>query len=255
MSDIRTTIVLGDMHFPFEDVQAVLLAYNIVREVQPGRVVQVGDLVDGYALSRFPKDPERVAPTLKQETDRARYFVEAITAECREAWWCGGNHDVRLDRYIAERAPMLAETHPSLHALLGIDEKRYVPYQKALTFGKVSYLHDLGRSGVNAARETLAAFGGSVCFGHTHRAGIVYDGDTQGTRRFALNVGWLGNPDEARYLHEAGKKGWMHGIGVVRQDRRGLAWANFVPFLLNERGDLTAVLDDHVFTQKAPRKR
>lgn len=245
MPDISTTIVLGDVHLPVHSRKAVALAFDIIATVQPKRVVQIGDLLDGYSLSRHSKDPTKHI-SLESEVAAGRRFVSTLLSLCKETYWTQGNHDLRLERYIADNAPALAATHPTIPALLGFPEKNYVPYRQVLQIGKVAYTHDLGFSGRTALRASLDAYGSNVVFGHTHRAGVLYGGDARGQRTFGMNVGWLGDPEAADYLHMNQRRDWQWGVGVVRQDRKGLAWATFVPFV-QDGNKLRAILDGQLF--------
>jgi hypothetical protein len=176
------------------------------------------------------KDPLRTV-SLKSELDEAATMMSWLRANCKKFYFCLGNHELRLERYIAQKAPELAGTHPTISKSLGLSDKQTVPYRKSLKLGVVSYTHDLGHAGSGALPATLNAFGHCIVFGHTHRAGVIYDGDVSGSRRFAMNVGWGGDIDSIDYMHVAKTKAWQLGLGMVTQTHDGLAWANFVPFV------------------------
>ena len=96
----------------------------------------------------------------------------------------------------------------------------------------VAYTHDLGRSGVNSARQTLLDLGGNVVFGHTHRGAVVYQGEVKGSAHFALNVGWLGDVKAIDYLHRArALRDWQLGFGTVIHDGPKRAFARFHPIV------------------------
>jgi hypothetical protein len=49
-----TAVVIGDLHFPFEDPAAMALAKKIIASANPEIVIINGDLVDFFGISRFP---------------------------------------------------------------------------------------------------------------------------------------------------------------------------------------------------------
>ncbi len=68
--------------------------------------------------------------------------------------------------------------------------------------------------------------------GHSHRAGISYQGTVDDGGRVCMNVGWLGSVEEIDYHHRArAERDWEHGFGIVEQDAQGVAWMQFVPII------------------------
>lgn len=220
---------MPDVHVPYHNKAWWRCTQKLINDVRPDTIVTIGDFLDCYAVSFHAKDPSRTL-NLKDELDEGAEMMSWLRSRCKHLWTLGGNHELRLDRYIAEKAPALAATHPSIAKSLGV-EKNWVPYRKSLKLGVVSYTHDLGHAGSGALPATLNAFGHCIVFGHTHRAGVIYDGDVSGSRRFAMNVGWGGDIDSIDYMHVAKTKAWQLGLGMVTQTHDGLAWANFVPFV------------------------
>lgn len=225
-------ITLGDVHLPFHDADAINLALAVIDRVQPDEVVQVGDMLDCYQLSRFDHDPALKHVTLNEEARYGRAFIRAVKARTDKTKWLGGNHEYRLHKALT-RAPELYSTHPSIRELLQLTPEEYVPYEKHYVVGKMRFVHDLGPSGVNAIRQTLEAAGHNITFGHTHQLGVLYDGSCQDSRHAALNVGWLGNPEWATYAKPRARARWQHGLGYIEIDLRrdGECWVNAVPFV------------------------
>jgi predicted phosphodiesterase len=225
----RLALVLGDIHIPFEDKKAIAEVRKVIQRVRPHTVVQVGDLLDVYGLSRFAKDPSK-GLSLKQEAQLGRDLVSELMDSCEFFLFTAGNHENRLVKRLQDESD-LASTHPTMRELLGIPEKNYVPYNTHQFIGRVAFTHEVGFSGVHSAHATLNAMQGSVVYGHSHRMSIMYGGDIRGGRHFALNTGWLGNPDACDYLQEARKKDWCQGLSVVEFSRSGLAHASAHPFI------------------------
>ncbi len=225
-------LVIPDTHAPFHSEGAWAVAKAAAFNLQPDALVVIGDFADCYSVSRYPKSAAR-RTSLKSELDVARRMLHEIAPCAPQRIFCEGNHEWRLERFINERAP-------ELYGLVGIkellldpaDEWTWVPYQSWTQIGKMAFSHDVGRSGVNAGRQTLQEFGGNICFGHTHRGGVVYESTLKGEHRVALNCGWLGDPAQIDYVHRASAlRNSQHGFGWVVQDSSGLSWAQFIPII------------------------
>lgn len=159
-------LVIPDTHAPFHSEKAWQVALAAAGELKPHVIVVIGDFVDCYSISRYPKSAARKT-SLKAELDVARPMLRELAKLAPRHIYCEGNHEWRLERFVNERAP-------ELFGLIGIREFlldptdcwSWVPYQSWTSIGKMSFSHDVGRSGVNAGRQTLQEFGGNICFGH-----------------------------------------------------------------------------------------
>lgn len=87
-----------------------------IRKIKPVGIICGGDAADGDTISRY--DPTRGHHkrfTVRDEMDCVRDHFNSldkvIDRYCPKAWraWTLGNHDVRLSRFIATRAPELKE--------------------------------------------------------------------------------------------------------------------------------------------------
>jgi predicted phosphodiesterase len=224
-------IAIGDVHLPFHDADAVALTLKVLDRVKPDQTVQIGDMLDGYHLSRFDHDPDLKQVTLREEARYGRAFIRAVEARTDESVWLEGNHEERLRRKLAQ-VPELHSTHPTMRELLELD--RYIPYQELYRVGNCYFVHDFGPAGVNAIRQTLEAARMNIVFGHTHQLGSVYDGDGRGSRHTGLNVGYLANPDRATYADPRARARWQHGLGYIEVDLvNHECWCFPVPFVNN----------------------
>lgn len=230
---MTTTLVIPDTHVPFEDKKAWNLVLKAAKELQPERIVILGDFVDCLTVSHFVAPPGRIT-TLKQEVTEANTQLDRLqhaAPKAKKTFICG-NHELRLEKYLAEKAPKLFGL-VDMEALLRITARSWtwVPYRKHITFGKIAYTHDLGYSGKGAVSQCLDSFGGNIIFGHTHRSGVVYGGTVLGEHRVAMSCGWLGDPGAIDYTYQAKIKDWQTGFGIVQQDRKGNGWVQFCPII------------------------
>lgn len=225
----KETLVLGDIHFPWPNRAALRAVRKLILDLQPKRIVQVGDLTDVYGLARFSKDPSK-GLSLKTEAAQGSDFVTEMLDSCDDLRILEGNHERRLMKALWD-SPEFHSTHPTMRELLGVPERSWTPYLQGLELGKVTYMHDLGYSGKTALARTLSAHGGNIVFGHTHRAGILYDGNNRGERHVAMNVGWLGDQDGIDYMPKSRMTDWQVGVGIVSESHRGNVCMSFAPFV------------------------
>lgn len=222
-------IVLGDLHAPFHDKRAYALAKAVIKAYKPDVLVSIGDFVDSYAVSDYPKHPSR-KNRLKYEVEAAAKLVKELRPLAGSFFLTAGNHEYRLEKYLATRAPELYGL-VCMRELLDICPHEWLDYGEVLKIGKTHFTHDVGFCGAGAALKSLAAFGGNLVFGHSHRPEIVYSKNLREESHFCMNVGWLGDPSMIDYTHRVKTRAWKHGVGLVEQDSSGNSWASFVPFV------------------------
>lgn len=228
------TVIISDLHAPFHDARAWDVCIAAITELAPDTIVIIGDAADFYAVSKFDKSPERASRLVDELAvfEKEMRRLRRASPNSRVVY-CQGNHEFRLDRYITSSAPALhGLVVPRELILRALPGAEWVKYRSAKRIGKVDYAHDLGFSGVYAGKHTLAANGANIVFGHTHRGGVVVEGDVQGDRRFSLNVGWLGDIAQIDYTYEVIARNWTLGFGHIFTDEEtGLVWPSFVPVM------------------------
>jgi predicted phosphodiesterase len=75
-------VVLGDIHFPFQNKKALQRVIDDIRRQKPTHVVQIGDLYDPYAFSRFSKKNIQLP---QEEWKQARQQAVQMWNEIRAA--------------------------------------------------------------------------------------------------------------------------------------------------------------------------
>ena len=204
-----------------------------MRGWKPDLVVFIGDFGDMWSVSDHSKDPARKllladeVAAVNNQLDKVQEIVDG------NAVFIEGNHEDRLRRFLWDKAPKLLGT-TDISQLYQIRSRgwKHAAYRDFHRILNVTYTHDLGRSGVNSARQSLLDLGGNLVFGHTHRGAVVYQGEVKGSAHFALNVGWLGDVNEIDYMHRArALRDWQHGFGTVIHDGPKRAFARFHPIV------------------------
>lgn len=233
---MRKVIVIPDMHVPYHDEDVWELILLAIQRTKPTHVVIIGDFADFYTVSSHSKDPARKinfqteVDAVNEELDRLQAITDRIGAK---VVYVEGNHENRLDRFLAGQAPQLA-SYITTRRLFEISRRgwKWVPYRDFTKIGKMHFTHDLDRSGKHAAAQAVADFGGNVTIGHTHRGCVAYLGTVRGENYMCLNVGWGGDFGSIDYKHKArALRDWQHGFGLVYVEGNGNCHAQFVPIV------------------------
>jgi predicted phosphodiesterase len=226
-------IVCPDAHHPFVDERAWACFLEAAYVARANRVVIIGDFGDFYQVSRYFK--ARGRPSFAEELEAVNDALDEIEQLGVPVDFCAGNHEHRYDAYLQEKAPELLGVAPDLPALLRMRQRPGIAwhgYGDLLRVGHMHFIHDVGRSGKNAARESLADLGSNIVFGHTHRLGVAYEGTSANVPRVSLNVGWLGDFDAVDYRHRCmARRSWQHGFGLVDIDSDGVGYCQAVPII------------------------
>lgn len=286
--DWQTAVILPDIQMgyykkslelnaqlePIHDEQALSIALKLIEEMNPDRVVMLGDNLDFAEFGKF-----LTAPTFKQLTqatiDRATLLCAQIRAAAprAEITWIAGNHEARLSKYVQMNAEAafgltrgklneeLRENWPVLSVpnLCRMDEFdiNYLPgYPESfLVINENLIIRHGDRVTSNGSTTTkyLNDAHKSVIYGHIHRVEVAYrtrisDG---GPRTImAASPGCLCRIDGAvpstksgadefgRPLMQ-GAENWQQGLAVIQYQPRGVGeeWFNYEQmWIYNGRG-------------------
>lgn len=239
---MQRILLIPDCHIPYEDKRAWDVMMTVAKDVKPDVIVILGDFLDAYSVSSHVKDPDKRGLLLSQEVaagNRRLDELDALGATRKE--FVSGNHEFRLDRYIADKAPDLFGL-VSTQKLLNLHNRgwKFTKYMDFTKVGKLVVTHDCGKAGLGATADAVGKFGSSVAHGHTHTFVTVVRGDAMGNKHVGCSFGWLGDPKEANYVHELHKNlNWSHGFGLAYIDSRG--WVTMQPVQILP--DYSAIVD------------
>ncbi len=224
-------LFIPDVHVPYHSKLAWRTALAVAQHWQPTAIVVLGDFLDLMCVSSHPKKPG-VALSLEHEISAGRECLDQVDAlGARYRYYVAGNHEARLNRYIAKHAPMFDDLL-SVRELLGLDERgwRHTPYGDGLTLGELYITHDLGLAGKYAVRRSVDAAWQSTVIGHVHRAEVVYQKNALGKVVKGASFGWLGEPKYADYMKvRVRQRQWTHAVGICHMDASGKADISVVP--------------------------
>lgn len=237
---MKKILFVPDTHAPYHDERAVRIVEQIVNEWEPQTIVVLGDWIDNLSVSGH--EPAKTFDrNLKREAAVAATRLEGLTRGISERHFVMGNHETRLERFIAKKAPEL-DGLVNIEDLLGLGKWTSVtPYNETLKLGKLNITHDVGKAGQNAHRSAAQSYMASAIIGHTHRMGYDVIGRQAGPPVVAAMFGWLGDYRKVEYLHRAEAKRWPLGFGIGRMEPSGVVHVTPVP-IVNYKACVEGVL-------------
>lgn len=214
--------VIPDTHCPFHDTKSLALAIKVIKAFKPQILVHMGDLADFKAVSRYDKNPY-TDRSFKHELAIVRQVRKRLDDLAPRKIFLCGNHEQRLENYLLQKAPALAD-YISIDQAIQLSENgwEYYPYQEVVTIGKLNFVHDLGFSGKYSLSQTMDAFPGNIIIAHTHRFEMRVRGNLKRDKMVGANFGWLGDSKAIDYLPSVKvKQDWTKGFGLIELDQNG----------------------------------
>lgn len=188
-------LVIGDVHAPWVSKPCLEFIFKMVKSFQPKYIVQVGDAVDFYSASRFPRS-HFITPA--EEYIEARKTLEDIfhylkrIAPKSEIHLLKGNHCDRVIKRTKEVSPEqehfvlkgLKEFFTFTDVITHHDSREeFVIDDILFTHG---FLSGLGKHAQYYQRKV-------VC-GHTHKGGTFFEQTYDGRTIWELNAGYCADP-------------------------------------------------------------
>lgn len=240
-ADNSRILAFGCIHLPYHHPDALSFLRALRDDVEPTRVICLGDEVDWQALSAFVRDPDLASAGHElREARRAALHLHDLFPVCDVLH---SNHAAR-----AKRAAKGAGLPRGVLACPGdvlfgerLDDGRFVrPQGRGLRWrwhheltldlrtGPCVFAHDLG---TNLQRIALEEGVSVVQADHHRLAGVEWIATRSG-QRFAAASGCLINPRSPAFAYDrAGAKRPMLGALVIYD-----GVPSFVPMLLDARG-------------------
>lgn len=211
--EFSTTIICPDLQLPFVDEKALAVFYQILAELKPDNIVQLGDALDLTAYSRFI-DSEIYANSTQGALDEAVAFFRNLRklAPSAKITYLEGNHENRLPKDILgnhkanyrlrpggepDADPLLSV--PTMLNLKKLDVEYLpgYPNNRYWINDKLQIIHGK-TTGRNESKRVNFQEKISTIFGHTHRLGHdkqTINGRHSGEYRVSQNAGTLSRID------------------------------------------------------------
>jgi len=192
------TLIISDLHIPYQDNKAIELALNYGLDKNVNCILINGDLLDMPNHSRFEKD-WRMRSTFEEfEATRQLLISLRKTFPKAKIIFKEGNHDDRWERWLYVKAPEIfddPEFRLDVRLKLGELKIDHVKDKRIIKIGKLSVLHGHemfgGSGGVNPARSTFLKTMSSVVVGHYHKTSSHVETTMEGDVISVHSVGCL----------------------------------------------------------------
>jgi UDP-2,3-diacylglucosamine pyrophosphatase LpxH len=183
MNKLEKSVVIGDLHIPYQDKKAVSKVLQFIQYFKPDNIFINGDLIDCLDISHFEKPLER-HQNLAEEIEEAKYFLlqlRSIAIKSR-IFYIFGNHEFRLQSYISRNARELYGLKGlTLEEQLGckdldIDVYNNHTKENYYQYGKlwIGHFNKINKHSGMTAKNLLEDKGVSIIQGHSHRLGSSY---------------------------------------------------------------------------------
>jgi len=220
-----TVIVFSDAHYwPGEPSVAHKALLSLGKEMKPTMIIANGDLMDGARLCR--QDPigwqKSGSPTVKEEIEalqeRMHEVALAVGKNCKRRRTIG-NHDIRLERMLAMKAPDIEGLpHTRLSDFLPEWEESW-----SVMVNDNTQIKHRFRNGVHATWNNTLHSGRNIVTGHLHRLQATILSDYGGPR-WGIDTGTLAEvgPQNAAFQYdEDNPRNWASGFAVLTFGKQG----------------------------------
>ena len=218
MANKNNFLVISDCHIPYEHHGALKFLKDLQKEydIPHENIYSVGDLLDLYNFSRYPKSPNAPDSAVK-EIEHARATIKKWAQAFPEMKMCHSNHDQRIWRKATE-SELPSQVIRSIEEIFDFPKSWQLKDMFIVcgTRGEFLIEHGEGFSGINGARDAAIANGIPTIIGHLHaNAGVSFI-KTRQQSLWSMNVGCLVDPESFAFAY--GKYSKMKptlGAGLV----------------------------------------
>jgi len=215
---MEKSIVISDLHIPFEDRRAVDLVLRFMKEFQPDNIFLNGDIMDCYSLSTFIKHQDI---SFDDELKQIRKFFTKLRSISPKAKiiWIQGNHEYRFSKHLLERSRNLFSVEDvSLEKLTKTEEFgiEFIKSSNSDAFYKygdllIGHFNRVSKHSGATARSLVTDKGVSLIQGHVHRVGTYIKRHANGEFLCGYEGGCLCKLEQ----EYANTPDWAHGTCVT----------------------------------------
>ena len=206
-------LFIGDVHEPYAHPRALQFCKSLQKdfEIPHSNIYSVGDLLDLYGFSRWPKSPD-AKHTINQELDIARTKLKKWAVAFPEMKICESNHDQRIMRK-ALGAELPSQVIKSLHDIFEFPDTWQIKEQFVIMGPDILVCH--GEEFTDALQAAIH-YGLNVVQGHHHaKAGVQY-ARTRMQELWGLATGCLVDSESFAFAYgDKSKRKPLIGSGVV----------------------------------------
>lgn len=182
-----------DSHYPFVNKEAEAAMIEFAREHKPDFIIQVGDLLDCYAASKFPRSQNIYTPKEEERLgiEMAHKAWKELREACPEAkcYQLMGNHDVRMLKRTLESLPIaehwIEKYFKELFTFEGVET--IFDTRQELEIAGILFTHGFLSSGSHKDYYLK-----NVIHGHDHKL-YVQHRRIHGENIFEMSCGFIGD--------------------------------------------------------------
>lgn len=222
---METYLICPDIHVNHHDPKFIKLTIKIIHELKRSKTarlkgfISLGDGLDLGQISSYDKNPA-YKNTISDDIAVYNKIIDNWSDAMPKGsvmHFCQGNHEVRMERFLAKHAKEYHDLVQPLQELLRFKERnkegkhhwvwhKYGNY-KSLKIGDCWITHGY-LYGKNVCADIINKYKHSCITGHVHRVGMIREGN--------LYAATLGHGSlEEHTTHTAGPTNWAQAIGVL----------------------------------------
>lgn len=206
--DDGSILICSDAHFwPGEPTPMWRAFVAVAKAIKPTCIVLNGDMIDGARVCRHARSPG-YTPTLAEEVAATRANLDMLPAS-EWRFWTVGNHDSRVDAYLANHAAELSDYAGSLR-----DRFQDWPMAWAVVVNDDVEIRHRFRSGIHSRWNNALHGGVTMVTGHTHQLGVTPVPDRRGVR-YGIECGMMADPLGPQFQYGEGMPSRWHPGFVV----------------------------------------
>jgi predicted phosphodiesterase len=168
-------LIISDLHFPYQNNEAIILALDYGKEKKVDCIILNGDVTDFTNISRHERSWK--SRSIAEEFEAVRVFLKSLRLHFPKTKivWKLGNHEERWEKFLYNKAPEIFDVNDfQLEVLLKLGELKIeiIKDKRPIILGKLTVLHGhelMGMGGVNPARATFTKTMEDTLVGHYHR--------------------------------------------------------------------------------------
>lgn len=209
-------IIGSDFHLWDDQPTLIYKAFaKLARELKVTGIIANGDVLDGARVSRHGLPMGTKAPKIDKEIDAARKLFSMLP-RTKYRLWTMGNHDIRIDNYIAGQARELDEYIGNLATRFPEWDIAY-----AFTLNDHTEVRHRFRGGIHGGYNNALHSGVNLITGHTHQLQVTAIRDRKGSR-WGVETGTMADPKgpQFEYTEGAPTRAQM-GFAVITFDADG----------------------------------
>lgn len=220
--DDERVLIFSDIHIPYEDKLCIQAVIEYGLKYDPTTIILAGDVLDFYQISTFVKNP--INKGISQELEMGRKFLTELRYQFPRARiiFKEGNHEQRMERYIFQSAPKIADLVDNLLTnQLNMNELKIEYVIDPFVFGKLWVLHGHEKPGGAYNPEYICNVIWNYVFdhfivGHYHRKQQKTFKNISGKTFWTGSLGYCAGKMDYAVLNK-----WSQGFATVDFAKNG----------------------------------